>query len=78
MSHVPHELSEEFPEQRERISVLKQENAHFARLAEEYHSVNRSIHRMETRVEPAGEETEENLRKRRLALKDEIAALLRG
>lgn len=78
MSHVPHELSEEFPEQREKIAAMKQENAHFARLAEEYHTVNRTIHRMETRVEPVAEETEESLRKRRLALKDEIAALLRG
>lgn len=76
MSHVPHELAEEFPEAAERIHVLKQENAHFAKLADEYHELNRAIHRVETRVEPASEEAEQDMRRKRLALKDEIAAML--
>ncbi|WP_372426715.1 YdcH family protein [Salinarimonas chemoclinalis] len=76
MSHVPHELAEEFPEAAERIHMLKQENAHFARLADEYHELNRTIHRIETRVEPTSEEVEQDLRRKRLVLKDEIAAML--
>lgn len=77
MSHTPHELAEEFPDHIERMQVLKDENAHFARLHDEYHLVNRSIHRAETLVEPVAEDHEAGLRKQRMALKDEIARLLR-
>jgi len=76
MSHVPHELHEEFPDQTDQLHQLKVSNAHFAKLADEYHSVNREIHRIESEVEPASDEALENLKKQRLHLKDEIAALL--
>lgn len=76
MTHTPHELHEEFPEYAEKLHSLKEANAHFAKLADEYHEVNRQIHRLETRVEAASEEHEETLRKRRMKLKDEIAAML--
>jgi len=76
MSHVPHELAEEFPDQTDRIHDLKLSNAHFARLADEYHEVNRAIHRAETRVEPISDEAEQDLRRKRLHLKDEIAAMI--
>lgn len=76
MSHVAHELHEEFPEKAEAIHALKTNNAHFARIAEEYHTLNRAIHRMETNVEPVDDATLEDLKKKRLVLKDEIAAFL--
>lgn len=76
MSHVPHELADDFPEHAERIHALKLSDAHFAKLADAYHEVNRAVHRVETRVEPASEAYEEDLRKQRLRLKDEIAAIL--
>jgi hypothetical protein len=76
MSHVPHELHEEFPDAAEALHVLKTTNAHFTRLAETYHAVNREIHRIETQVTPASDEALENLKKQRLHLKDEIAAML--
>lgn len=77
MSHTPHELAEEFPDQIELIHQLKNENGHFARLADEYHEINRQIHRHESRVEPVSDLTEETMRKQRLTLKDQISALLR-
>lgn len=76
MAHTPHELSEEFPDAAEKIHALKQSDAHFARLADEYHEINREIHRHETRIEAASEMHEEDLRKKRMRLKDEIAAIL--
>ena len=76
MSHVPHELHEEFPEQGDILHNLKVSNAHFGKLADEYHLVNREIHRIESEVTPASDETLENLKKQRLHLKDEIAALI--
>ncbi|SEL49514.1 YdcH family protein [Halomonas daqiaonensis] len=76
MSHTPHELAEEFPQHADRIHDLKQSDAHFANLAEDYHEINRQIHRMETEVEPVATHIEEEARKERLALKDKIAAYL--
>jgi len=76
MSHTPHELAEEFPEKVEQMSQLKQTDAHFARLADEYHEINRTVHRAETNVEPMEELAEVELRKKRAALKDEIWAIL--
>ena len=78
MANTPHELPEEFPESVERMRELRASDGHFARLADEYHEVNRQIHRIETRVEPAAEDVEEELKRRRLRLKDEIAQMLRG
>ncbi|MCG6122771.1 MAG: DUF465 domain-containing protein [Microvirga sp.] len=76
MAHAPHELADEFPAHAELIRELKQADARFARLAAEYHELNRAVHRMETRVEAVSEETEEDFRRRRMQLKDEIAAIL--
>lgn len=76
MSHVPHDLHEEFPGQADKLHALKLKDAHFARLADAYHEVNREIHRIETNVAPASDETLEDFKKKRLKLKDEIAALL--
>jgi len=76
MSHTPHELAEEFPDQIDTMHDLKLANAHFAKLVDEYHVVNRSVHRAETGVEPTDETHETNLRKRRMTLKDEIAKML--
>ena len=76
MSHVPHELHEEFPDQADALHALKLDNTHFAKLSDDYHAVNREIHRVETEVEPASDEALEELKKQRLHLKDEIAALL--
>ncbi|MCC5982994.1 MAG: DUF465 domain-containing protein [Rhodobacteraceae bacterium] len=77
MSHTPHELAEEFPNATDAIHDLKLSDAHFARLAEEYHTVNRAIHRAETLVEPVSEQHEHELRRERMRLKDEIARILR-
>ncbi len=76
MSHTPHELHEEFPEHAEKLTALKTSNAHFARLAEEYHTINRQVHRAETNVEPMDSLAENDLRKKRAALKDEIYGML--
>jgi uncharacterized protein YdcH (DUF465 family) len=78
MSHVPHELHEEFPEHAARITTLKTSNAHFARLADEYHEVNRAVHRAETRVAPMEDLAMDDLRKKRMRLKDEIYRMLAG
>ena len=77
MSHVPHGLHEEFPQAAAAISKLKIGDAHFARIADRYDHLNREIHRVETDIEPASDDRLEELKKERLKLKDEIAAMLR-
>ena len=77
MSNTPHGLAQEFPADADTIQALKGTDSHFAKIAEEYQQVNDDIHRAETNVEPMSEEHETALRKKRLALKDEIAAKLR-
>lgn len=76
MSHVPHELAEEFPDQTDRLHELKMNNAHFAKLADQYHEINREIHRRETGIEAASEVHETELRKERMTLKDQIFAMI--
>ncbi len=76
MTHTPHELAEEFPDKHDRLHQLKETNAHFRKLSEEYHEVNRAIHRAETNVEPCDQFREEEMRKTRMHLKDQIAILL--
>lgn len=76
MSHTPHELAEEFPDAQDKLHALKTGNAHFAKLADEYHEVNRTIHRSETGVEALSDEHEQALRRQRMMLKDQIAAML--
>lgn len=78
MSHVPHELAEEFPDQTARLHDLKMNNAHFAKLADEYHQLNREIHRIESGVEATSDAYMTDLRKKRMALKDEISGIISG
>jgi len=76
MTHVPHELADEFPEHKEKLHQLKTTDRHFARLAEEYHALNRAIHRIEADIEPTSDAHAEELKKQRLNLKDQIATIL--
>ncbi len=76
MSHVPHELVAEFPDLKERIHHLKTSDTHFERLFEEYHEVNREIHRAEAAGLNITDEHYEDLKKKRMVLKDELYAML--
>lgn len=76
MAHTPHELAEEFPEHIEKMSALKTSNAHFAKLFDAYHEINRAIHVAETDVKPTDDFNMEHMRKQRMALKDDIYGML--
>ena len=78
MSNVPHELHEEFPEYTDKIHDLKVSNAHFSKLFDAYHEINRAVHRAETNIEPTDDLHMEQMRKERLKLKDQIFAMLQG
>ncbi len=76
MSNTPHTLAEEFPGHTEAIHKRKVSDPDFARLLEEYDDVNDQIHLAETNVKPVDHLYEVELRKRRLRIKDAIAAAL--
>jgi uncharacterized protein YdcH (DUF465 family) len=76
MSHTPHELSEMLPGQAEAIHARKAADSHFAKLTDDYHALNREIHRAETDVQPTSDAALEDMKKRRLALLDQIRTML--
>ena len=76
MSHVPHDLHDEFPGQAAALHELKEKNAHFQKLSERYSEVNHEIYKFEAQIAATADFTLEDLKKQRLHLLDEIAALL--
>lgn len=71
-----HSLANEFPEYKDAIHTLKMSNNHFAKLFEEYHSVDKEIHRIEQGAENTTDEYLEGLKKKRLHSKDELFNIL--
>jgi uncharacterized protein YdcH (DUF465 family) len=78
MSEAHHDLAHEFPEYRDRIHHLKMTDGHFARLAGDYHDLQRVLHRVEAGIETPSDAYVEDLKKQRLHLKDHIFALLQA
>lgn len=74
--HTPNELTEIFKRDRDLVTRLKQEDRHFFRLAVQYHEVNREVHRIEAEAEAASDERTDLLKRQRLALLDEITAIV--
>lgn len=73
-----HILSEEFPEYKEKIHELKIGNDEFAALYQEYIDTDKEIYRIEEEIETPSDEYTENLKKKRLLLKDRLYGMLRG
>jgi len=72
----PHDLPHEFPEHIKRIHELKERNPDFAKLFNEYHSVDREVRRIEQNLETVSDAYAEDLKKRRLMLKDRLYAMI--
>ena len=73
-----HDLVHEFPEYKDKIHEMKVSNPHFAKLFEEYDAADHEIRRIEQGVETPSDEYAEELKKKRVLLKDELYALLKG
>jgi uncharacterized protein YdcH (DUF465 family) len=71
-----HDLAGEFPEHREKIHALKMENAHFVKLADEYHVVSKEVERLEGEGVPVSDETFEEQKKKRALLKDQLYSMI--
>ena len=71
-----HSLAKEFPEYKDRIHEMKIENPRFAKLFENYDEVDKEIYRIEEEIETPSDEYTEELKKKRLFLKDQIYRML--
>ena len=71
-----HDLLHELPEHRDAIHDLKMNDNHFARLFDEYHEVDKEIHRIEENIETPSDEYTHAQKTKRLALKDELLKII--
>lgn len=79
MSHLPQDLHDIFPAAAERLRELKETDRHFRLLADRYAELDDQIRRSETGVAAAMDDSHvEDLKKERLALLDQIAAIVEG
>ena len=66
-----------FPEYRELITRLKGHDAHFTRLFDKHNELDQRIKNMEAHIEPGTQLEIEQLKKEKLALKDQLYTVLR-
>ena len=72
-----HPLIKEFPELHDQIHELKVNDSHFKELFEEYEHLDKKIYRIESDAEPASDQYTEELKVRRVNLKDELYSMLK-
>ncbi len=73
-----HDLLHELPEYKDKIHEMKVSNAHFAKLFDQYHEVDHEVRRIEQGIETPADEYTEEVKKKRLALKDELFQMLQA
>lgn len=72
--HVEHHpLTRDFPEKREQLHLLRQQDPAFARKAEQYEALDKQICRVEDGVETLDNDALSALKLERVTLKDAIA-----
>lgn len=70
--HFHHPLLIDFPHHRDLILRLKQERPDFKQMADEYHNLDRQVCRIERGLEQATDQHIDELKFRRLHLKDKL------
>jgi uncharacterized protein YdcH (DUF465 family) len=73
----PHDLVHEFPELESRIHELRKADGTFSQLMDQYDEIDTQIRDLEALGQPVADETIEDLKKRRVHLKDRLYALLK-
>ncbi|MEJ2309697.1 MAG: DUF465 domain-containing protein [Gammaproteobacteria bacterium] len=76
LSHHP--LVQEFPEHKDVIHRLKMDNTYFHNLMEKYEELDKQIFRIEDGSEPTEDLVVEQLKKERLAMKDELLQIIQA
>ena len=76
-SMLSHDLHKEFPDLTDKIHALKTGNHHFARLFEQYGTLDNQIVKIEEGITPMDGLALEGLKKERLKLKDDLYDMLK-
>jgi len=76
MSELIHGIADDFPEYAEKLAVMTEADADFAEKVAEYDVLNKKVIEAETLEKPTGHFREEELKKKRALLKDEIFSAL--
>lgn len=71
-----HDLLHEFPQHRDKILELQKQSNRFRKLSEEYHETDTDIHRIEEGETPTTDEHLNELRMKRVHLKDSLYKML--
>ena len=66
-----------FPEFREKIAQLRANDRHFSRIFDEHNRLDHEVKQLEDKHSPVYQDDIEALKKQKLALKEEIYAILR-
>ena len=72
----PHDLLHEFPEHADKIAALRESNETFHNLMDEYDWLDAQIRNLEEHDQPVADFHMEDLKKRRLHLKDKLYTML--
>lgn len=78
MHDEKHDLAHELPEYKDKIHEMKESNAHFKKIFDEYHVLTKDIHQLEAKNVPVTDEHFEDLKKKRLHCKDELYTMLKA
>ena len=73
-----HDILHEFPELKEKVHALKISNQHFRKMFDDYHEIDHEIRNIETGSAFAKDEHLNELRHKRVHLKDSIFGMLKG
>lgn len=73
-----HPLIAEFPEYKDQIHELKTHDAHFRKLFDEYHEIDKAVYRMDENIDPRSDEEMEKAKYQRLHLKDQLLSMLKA
>lgn len=76
MTHLSQDLHNAFPDDAETLRRLKADDAHFQALSARFDDLDEEARRIEAGLEPASDARLEDIKKRRLALLDEIAGVI--
>lgn len=71
-----HDLLHEFPDHKETIHELKMRDNHFSRLFDDYHHIDKTLHRIDAGIETPDDAYVESLKKQRLLLKDQLFQMI--
>ena len=76
MTHISQDLHNAFPDDADTLRHLKANDARFQALAGRFETLDEEARRIEDGTDPAADARLEDIKKRRLVLLDEIAAVV--